>query len=114
MRYNEKFGYSCPTPIEKSADGKTVLKWCDWKPAPETPNPNYTPKMAEVAKETREKLDMEESPVTRTYEEKRSYRIEKQHQTEMALFWFQVRGIEDFTDAELEARIDWFMQDLDR
>lgn len=32
MRQGNK-GYYCPTPVEKSPDGKTVLKWCQWKPA---------------------------------------------------------------------------------
>lgn len=32
MKQNAR-GWYCSTPIEKSADGKVVLKWCDWKPA---------------------------------------------------------------------------------
>lgn len=32
MRHHPKYGYSCPTPVTKSADGKTVLEWCAWKP----------------------------------------------------------------------------------
>lgn len=31
MKYNKKFGWSCPTPVEKDQQGN-VLKWCDFKP----------------------------------------------------------------------------------
>src|SRR5688572_3932433 len=32
MRYNARYGWSCPTPLKKSQDGKTVIEWCCWKP----------------------------------------------------------------------------------
>lgn len=44
MRYHPKHGWSCPTPITKSADGKTVLEWCKFQP--EGPQPAPTPAAA--------------------------------------------------------------------
>lgn len=32
MRLSAGFGYSCPTPVKKSEDGKAVLEWCSYKP----------------------------------------------------------------------------------
>ena len=37
MKQNSK-GYYCSTPMTKSPDGKTVLTWCTWKPAPDGGN----------------------------------------------------------------------------
>ena|SRR3990167_229216 len=51
--------------------------------------------------------------------DKRSYRIERQHQTEMALKWFELKNsveigkMEMPTDEELKERINFFMEDLD-
>lgn len=50
MKQNAR-GWYCATPIEKSANGKTVLKWCDFKPAEEAA---VGQKRVEVAEEVRE------------------------------------------------------------
>src|SRR3990167_3683120 len=45
--------------------------------------------------------------------DKRSHRIERQHSQDMALQYFQAKGITDFTDEDLKMETDWFMEDLD-
>lgn len=44
----------------------------------------------------------------------RSYRIERQHSQDMALRYFQAKGIKDFTLEDLDLMVDRFVGDLDR
>jgi len=53
MRQNSK-GYFCSTPIEKSPDGKTVIKWCTYKP--EMGSTATNPAIEAKKEEIREKL----------------------------------------------------------
>lgn len=54
--------------------------------------------------------------VDRMYDaqEKRSYRIERQHSQEMALRYITIKGKTDFKWTELVEVIDKFMEDLER
>lgn len=58
-------------------------------------------------------LSQGENAIGKMVEVNRSQRIERQHSQDMALRYFQAKGIKDFTDEQLVQQTNFFVKDLD-
>lgn len=101
---SSKYGWSCPTPVEKDASGQ-VTKWCDYKPGDA---PTNTAPVEQTSQSFGGIVTQEE----------RSRRIERQHSQDMAI---QFLGLKMKLDVNCEVNLeevlkltDHFEKDLDR
>lgn len=74
-----KFGYFCPTPIEKKGD--VVTKWCDFKAE------DLVPTMQESTEKINEVLSGTTPPASLISTKTETYRIQKQHSQHMSLLF---------------------------